>query len=95
MIPTITTWLFNRQLRDGEISFPKVVEFCARELDAINTERQSVETRILFEAEGQLSATPEWREDPVYVLAGEEWHPGVVGIVASRLVERYHRLRVA
>jgi single-stranded-DNA-specific exonuclease len=63
----------------------------ARELDAINTERQTVETRILFEAEGQLSAAPDWSADPVYVLAGEGWHPGVVGIVASRLVERYHR----
>jgi single-stranded-DNA-specific exonuclease len=63
----------------------------ARELDAINVERQSVETRILFEAETQLSERPEWRADPAYVLAGEAWHPGVVGIVASRLVERYHR----
>jgi single-stranded-DNA-specific exonuclease len=63
----------------------------ARELDAINAERQAVETRILFEAEHQLSETPEWRSNPVYVLAGAGWHPGVVGIVASRLVERYHR----
>jgi single-stranded-DNA-specific exonuclease len=64
----------------------------AQELDAINTERRSVETRILFEAEGQLSAmTSEQREQPLHVLAGEGWHPGVIGIVASRLVERYHR----
>jgi single-stranded-DNA-specific exonuclease len=61
----------------------------ARELDAVNTERQSVETRILFEAEGQLSSGE--KEQPLYVLAGEGWHPGVIGIVASRLVERYHR----
>jgi sugar phosphate isomerase/epimerase len=38
MIPTITTWLFNRQLRDGTIRFPDVVKFCARELDAIAIE---------------------------------------------------------
>jgi single-stranded-DNA-specific exonuclease len=61
----------------------------ARELDAVNSERQSVETRILFEAEAQLSAID--REQPLHVLAGEDWHPGVIGIVASRLVERYHR----
>jgi single-stranded-DNA-specific exonuclease len=63
----------------------------ARELDAINTERQAVETRILFEAEAELSAEPGRKEEPLYVLAGEGWHPGVIGIVASRLVERYHR----
>jgi single-stranded-DNA-specific exonuclease len=63
----------------------------ARELDAVNSERQAVETRILFEAEGQLSAALERREDPLYILAGEAWHPGVIGIVASRMVERYHR----
>ncbi len=63
----------------------------ARELDAINVERQSVETRILFEAEQALSALPDHRDDPLYVLAGEGWHAGVIGIVASRLVERYHR----
>lgn len=38
MIPTISTWLFNRQLRDGEISFDEVVRFCARELDAVAIE---------------------------------------------------------
>jgi single-stranded-DNA-specific exonuclease len=64
----------------------------AQELDAINAERRSVETRILFEAEGQLSAaTTEQRDEPLHVLAGEGWHAGVIGIVASRLVERYHR----
>ena len=66
----------------------------ARELDAINAERQSVETAILFEAERQLAeqgATGGRRADPLYVLAQEGWHPGVIGIVASRLVDRYHR----
>jgi single-stranded-DNA-specific exonuclease len=63
----------------------------AQELDAVNTERQSVETRILFEAEGQLPAAAEREGQPLHVLAGEGWHPGVIGIVASRLVERYHR----
>jgi single-stranded-DNA-specific exonuclease len=67
----------------------------ARELDAINTERQSVETAILFEAERLLSeqgaSGSRGAPDPLYVLAHEEWHPGVIGIVASRLVDRYHR----
>ncbi len=63
----------------------------ALELDAINVERRAVETAILIAAEEQLAAVPERRDDPVHVLAGEGWHPGVVGIVASRLVERHHR----
>ncbi len=63
----------------------------ARELDAINTERQSVETATVFEAERLMTDTPHWRGDPALVLACEGWHPGVIGIVASRIVERYHR----
>ncbi|NLO27465.1 MAG: single-stranded-DNA-specific exonuclease RecJ [Actinobacteria bacterium] len=61
----------------------------AAELHELNGARQEVERRILEEAMEQvegLSALP-----PVIVLAGREWHEGVVGIVASRLVERYHR----
>jgi single-stranded-DNA-specific exonuclease len=63
----------------------------ARELDAVNGERQAVESAILIEAEAQFAGLPERRDDPVHVLAGEGWHPGVVGIVASRMVERHHR----
>jgi len=60
----------------------------ALELDQANAERRHTETRILFEAERQVA---EAGERPAYVLAGEGWHPGVVGIVASRIVERHHR----
>jgi single-stranded-DNA-specific exonuclease len=60
----------------------------ADELDAANAERRFVEQRILFEAEAQVR---ELGERSAYVLAGEGWHPGVIGIVASRIVERHHR----
>jgi single-stranded-DNA-specific exonuclease len=60
----------------------------ADELDILNRERQDTETRILFEAEAARAEHP---EAPAYVLAGEGWHPGVIGIVASRMVERYNR----
>lgn len=56
----------------------------AGELDRCNRERRQVERRILFEAQAQVR---ELGELPGYVLAGEGWHPGVVGIVASRIVE--------
>lgn len=60
----------------------------AEELDRANHERRHVETRILFDAERQVAAAG---ERAAYVLAGEGWHPGVIGIVASRLAERHHR----
>lgn len=60
----------------------------AAELDAANAERRATETSILREAESELRATG---AAAAYVLAGEGWHPGVVGIVASRIVERCHR----
>ena len=63
-------------------------EAIAAELDAVNGERRHTETRILFEAEAQVAATG---EAPAYVLAGDGWHPGVIGIVASRIAERHHR----
>ncbi|HLI59258.1 MAG TPA: single-stranded-DNA-specific exonuclease RecJ, partial [Solirubrobacteraceae bacterium] len=66
----------------------------AAELDAVNAERRAVERRILWEAEAQIRERAE-RDDGrapcAYVLAGEGWHPGVVGIVASRIVEAQHR----
>src|SRR5205085_580200 len=51
----------------------------AAELDAANAERRHVETRILFAAEAQVA---EAGDRSAYVLAGEDWHPGVIGIVA-------------
>src|SRR3954470_6541510 len=60
----------------------------AAELDAVNAERRDVETRILFAAEAQVA---EYGPAAAYVLAADDWHPGVIGIVASRIAERHHR----
>jgi single-stranded-DNA-specific exonuclease len=60
----------------------------AAELDRVNKERQDVETRIRFEAEALVA---EAGPAAAYVLAGEGWHPGVIGIVAARIAERHHR----
>ncbi|HTU95217.1 MAG TPA: single-stranded-DNA-specific exonuclease RecJ [Solirubrobacteraceae bacterium] len=60
----------------------------ALELDALNAERRAVEQRITWEAESQVA---ELGPRLGYVLWSEDWHPGVVGIVASRIVERHHR----
>jgi single-stranded-DNA-specific exonuclease len=64
----------------------------AQELEALNGERQAVEQRILREAVAEVESWPESRRNRRgYVVAGEGWHEGVIGIVASRLVERYNR----
>ena len=64
----------------------------ADSLEELNRERQAVEGRILREAISQVEAWPaERRARRAYAVAGADWHEGVIGIVASRLVERYHR----
>jgi single-stranded-DNA-specific exonuclease len=64
----------------------------AYELEALNGERQAVEQRILREAVAEVESWPESkRRRRGYVVAGEGWHEGVIGIVASRLVEKYNR----
>jgi single-stranded-DNA-specific exonuclease len=64
----------------------------AIELGRANSERRATEREVDAAAEANLRELPErLREAPGFVLAGEDWHPGVVGIVASRLVERHHR----
>jgi single-stranded-DNA-specific exonuclease len=71
---------------------PKVAEQLAAELERLNRDRQAVEERILREALSQVEEWPEAkRRRRGYVVAGEDWHRGVIGIVASRLVERFHR----
>jgi len=61
-------------------------------LEELNHERQAVEGRILREAIAQVEQWPEAdKRRRAYVVAGEDWHEGVIGIVASRLVERFNR----
>jgi single-stranded-DNA-specific exonuclease len=64
----------------------------AYKLEDVNRERQGVEERILRAAVAQIESWPEARRRRHgYVVADADWHEGVIGIVASRLVERYHR----
>jgi single-stranded-DNA-specific exonuclease len=71
---------------------PREATRLAEELEGLNRERQAVEERILRAAIEQIESWPEARKRRRgYVVAGEDWHEGVIGIVASRLVERYNR----
>ncbi len=64
----------------------------AGELETLNRDRQSVEQRIVREAIAQVESWPEERrERRGYVLWSDDWHEGVNGIVASRLVEKFNR----
>jgi single-stranded-DNA-specific exonuclease len=64
----------------------------SHQLEELNRERQGVEDRILREALAKVDDWPEARRRRrAYVLADEGWHEGVIGIVASRLVERFNR----
>ena len=71
---------------------PKEADALAATLEELNRERQGVEERIVRDALAHVEAwSPEDRERRGYVLWDESWHEGVIGIVASRLVERFHR----
>jgi single-stranded-DNA-specific exonuclease len=63
----------------------------ARELFALNQERQTAERAIVNEIFARCVETPVTDADAALVLWGESWHRGVVGIVASRVVEKFHR----
>ncbi|MDK9718318.1 MAG: DHH family phosphoesterase, partial [Trichlorobacter sp.] len=70
---------------------PQQAAALAEELDAANLERRQVERRIFEEACALIEAQGGVAERKSIVLSSPDWHQGVVGIVASRMVERYYR----
>ena len=67
-------------------------QFCdetAQQLDVFNRERQEIERHITEEAEQMIER--DYADWPGIVLFGENWHPGVVGIVAGRVTRKYNR----
>ncbi len=67
-----------------------VAQEIARKLDDDNRKRKRIDEDTLNEALAQLEEIADLENDRAIVLAGEGWHLGVIGIVASRIVERYH-----
>jgi len=63
----------------------------ALELDQLNGDRQQAEQRISDEINARMEASPELQDAYCLVLEGEGWHRGVIGICASRVVERWRR----
>ena len=69
---------------------PKKAKEIAEQLDNFNSERRMLEDRITKEAHGLLKEMSFNNDHKSIVLASERWHRGIVGIVASRLVEKFH-----
>ncbi|MEO8026166.1 MAG: single-stranded-DNA-specific exonuclease RecJ, partial [Bryobacteraceae bacterium] len=63
----------------------------ANQLNDLNTERQQTEAGIIQKILDEVIETPVADSDCALIFAGEGWHRGVVGIVASRVVDRFHR----
>jgi len=63
----------------------------ADQLEEANRKRQNVEEKVMAEALAMVESDFDPKRDYALVLAGEGWHPGVIGIVASRITERYYR----
>lgn len=67
-------------------------EAIAAQLDTLNAERQAMEARMLAEADAEVGAEIGASEGPpVLIAASDDWHPGIVGLIAARLKERYRR----
>ncbi|MDN5314085.1 MAG: single-stranded-DNA-specific exonuclease [Clostridiales bacterium] len=63
----------------------------AKLLNELNRQRQILEQEIMQEAVANIEATPGFSDRKILVAADQNWHPGVIGIVCSRLVEQYNR----
>jgi len=73
-----------------ETDFHEAVSF-AKVLIERNTERQGLDSDITQEALHQLETDPAFDAQKSTVIVGKEWHKGVIGIVASRLIEHYYK----
>jgi single-stranded-DNA-specific exonuclease len=68
-----------------------IAQELALSLEKENSQRQQLEARIVREACKLVESTPQWEDRQSIVLAGTDWHPGVMGICASRILDKYYR----
>jgi single-stranded-DNA-specific exonuclease len=78
-------------LRGGDRETRTRAKDLARQLSEENLERQQQESAILIEARRVIDGDPAIGAHNMLVVAGEGWHRGVIGIVASKLVDAYHK----
>ncbi|WP_428642283.1 single-stranded-DNA-specific exonuclease RecJ [Roseibium sp.] len=70
---------------------PHEARAIAERLDQLNTERQAMEAVMLEQADAEAALAVEAREPAVLLTGSDDWHPGIVGLIASRLKETYRR----
>ncbi|MDB5387151.1 MAG: recJ [Planctomycetaceae bacterium] len=70
---------------------PERARTLAEYIDEQNKVRQTVERKVFKQAKELVEANPEWLNGAAMVLAHAEWHPGVIGIVASRVTEHFQK----
>lgn len=70
---------------------PDRADALATYIDELNGNRNKLERSILLAASKQLKEVHSPETDPAFVLASPSWHPGVIGIVAGKLAEKYHK----
>ncbi len=70
---------------------PERARALADYIHGLNVTRESLERSIQIAAAKQIKEECDVENDPAFVLAGRGWHAGVIGIVAGRLAEKYHR----
>lgn len=70
---------------------PKRAQELAEYIHELNSSRDSLERSILLAAGKQIKDELHAEDEPALVLAGRGWHPGMIGLVAGRLAEKYHR----
>ncbi|MFC1884719.1 single-stranded-DNA-specific exonuclease RecJ [Thermodesulfobacteriota bacterium] len=68
-----------------------IAQKLAVRINAVNNRRQALEKQILDKAENMIGEQGSGQDSRTFILASEEWHRGVLGIVASKLAEKYHR----
>jgi len=69
---------------------PNQADTIAKELDALNRERQRLELVVVEEALRMVEELPQHQKSHCLIIASRNWHQGVIGIVASRLQKKYH-----
>ncbi len=72
---------------DNQERATKLAEY----LNTLNDNRKTVERRILKQAKEMVAENPQWESHKTLVLAHHDWHPGVIGIVASRVTEEFSK----
>ena len=70
---------------------PARARVIATQLEGLNTQRRLLTSQIYAAAEAQIEQNPKLKETAALILAQKNWAPGVIGITASRLGERYHK----